>query len=126
MRSSQKIVATVLIVLLGAAIYGIGLLGRRPKVSTKRKAAAAAAARLESDEDEVDDATQDLNRAGGGKKQRIEQLEEEHKAVSAEVDNAVPKYPNPLPDQFGLVHQYKQWSWLEQKLQGLTQARRAA
>jgi small-conductance mechanosensitive channel len=233
MRGSQKIAATVLIVLLGAAIYGIVLLGRRPTVSTKRKAAAAAAAlvdqtplktaqelagiadradeqalskeairlidheldlefesarrdaeahppalseeakgiearlqkaealhkadqaladrltaeaakasgnakaalndrlveakaRLESDEDEVDDATQDLNRAGGGKKQRIEQLEEEHKAVSAEVDNAVPKYPNPLPDQFGLVHQYKQWSWLEQKLQGLTQARRAA
>jgi small-conductance mechanosensitive channel len=233
MRGSQKIVATVLIVLLGAAIYGIVLLGRRPTVSTKLKAAAAATAlvdqtplntaqelagtadtadeqalsreairlvdheldlefesarrdaeahppelseeakaiearlqkaealqkadqaladrltaeaakasgnakaaindrldeakaRLESDEDEVDDATQDLNRAGGGKKQRIEQLEEEHKEASAEVDNAVQKYPSPLPDQFGLVHQYKQWSWLEQKQQKLTQARQAA
>src|ERR1700722_3751285 len=221
MRSSQKIAATVLIVLLGAAIYGIALLGRTQTASTKRKAAAAAEtlvdqtplkaaqelagiadmadeqalskeairlvdheldlefesarrdtearpvvlseeaqgiearlekaealekadralaeqltaeeakttgkakaalqdrldeakARMESDEDEVDDATQDLNRAGGSKKQRIEQLEEEHKAASAEVDNAVQKYPNPLPDQFGLVHQFKQWSWLEQ------------
>ena len=233
MRGSQKIVATVLMVLLGAAIYGIVLLGRRPTVSTKVKAAAAstalvdqtplktaqelagtadtadeqvlskeairlvdheldlefesarrnaeahppvlsaeaqaiqarlqeaqalqqadqaladkltaeagkaagnakaalndrldeAKARLESDEDEVDDATQDLNRAGGGKKQRIDQLDEQHKAASAEVDNAVLKYPNPLPDEFGLVHQYKQWSWLEQKQQTLTQARQAA
>jgi small-conductance mechanosensitive channel len=233
MRGSQKIVATALIVLLGAAIYGIVLLGRTPTASTKLKAAAAATAlvdktplktaqelagtadradeqalskeairlidheldlqfesarrnaeahppvlsaeaqgiearldkaqtlqkadqaladkltaeaakatgnakaalndrldeakaRLESDEDEVDDATQDLNRAGGGKKHRIEQLEEEHKAASAEVDNAVQKYPDPLPDQFGLVHQYKQWSWLEDKQQKLKQARQAA
>src|SRR6266576_2354439 len=44
MRSSQKIAATVLIVLLGAAICGIVLLGRTPAVSTKLKAAAAAAA----------------------------------------------------------------------------------
>jgi hypothetical protein len=230
MRSSQKIAATVLIILLGAAIYGIVMLGRTQTVSTKRKAVAAeerpvdqtplktaqelagiadradeqalskeairlidheldlefesarrdaearpvvlsqeaqgiearlekaealqeadralaeqltaeeakttgnaktalhdrldeTKARLESDEDEVDDATQDLNRAGGSKKQRLEQLEEEHKAASAEVDNAVQKYPNPLPDQFGLVHQFKQWSWLQQKQQTLTQAR---
>jgi small-conductance mechanosensitive channel len=233
MRGSQKIVATALTVLLGAAIYGIVLLGRSRTVSTKLKAAAAstalvdqtplktaqelagtadtadeqalskeairlvdheldlefesarrnveahppqlseeakrfearldkadalqkadqaladrltaevakasgnakvalndrldeAKARLESDEDEVDDATQDLTRAGGGKKQRIEQLEEEHKETSAEVDNAVLKYPSQLPDQFGLVHQYGQWSWLEQKQQKLTQARQAA
>ena len=233
MRGSQKIVVTVLIVLLGAAIYGIVLLGPRATVSTKLQAAAAATAlvdqtplntaqelagtadtadeqalsreairlvdheldlefesarrdaeahppelseeakaiearlekaqalqkadqaladrltaeagkasgnakaaindrldqakaRLESDEDEVDDATQDLNRAGGGQKQRLEQLEEEHKATSAEVDNAVQKYPSPLPDRFGLVHQYQQWSWLEQKQQKLAPARQAA
>jgi len=233
MRSSQKVATAVLIVLLGAAIYGIVLLGRAPKMSTKLKAAAAATAlvdqtplrttqelagtadradeqalskeairlidheldlefesarrdaqahpavlsaeaqgfearlekaealqktdqaladqltaeeakaagnakaalndrldeakaRLESDEDEVDDATQDLSRAGGSKKQRIEQLEEEHKAASAEVDNAVQKYPDPLPDQFGLVHLCKLWSWLEQKQDRLTQARQAA
>jgi len=233
MRGSQKIVATVLMVLLGAAIYGIVLLGPRPTVvSTKLKAAPSttlvdqtplktaqelagtadtadeqalsreairlvdheldlefesarrnaeahppqlseeakgievrlekaealqkadqaladrltaeaakasgnakaalndrldeAKARLESDEDEVDDATQDLTRAGGGRKQRIDQLAEEHKEASAEVDNAAQKYPSPLPDQFGLVHQYKQWSWLEQKQQKLTQARQAA
>jgi len=233
MRSSQKIAAVGLTVALGAAIYGIVLLGRTPTLSTKRKAAAAEATpvdqtplktaqelagladtadeqalskeairlidheldlafesarrdaethppdlseeakkfeaqlekaqalqkadqalvdhltaeaskaggkaeeqlndrldeakeQLESDDDEVDDATQDLTRAGGGKKQRIEQLEEEHKATSAEVDNAVQKYPSPLPDQYGLVHQYKQWAWLHQKQQKLTPARQAA
>jgi small-conductance mechanosensitive channel len=229
MRSTQKIAAAVLILSLGAAAYGIVLLGRTP--ATKRKAAAAEAAlvdqtplktaqelagfadtadeqalskeairlidheldlafesarrdleahpavlsteaqefeaqlekaqtlqkadqaladqltaqvakasgkselrdrldevkaRLESDEDEVDDATQNLNRAGGGQKQRIEQIDEQHKAASAEVDNAVQKYPNPLPDEYGLVHQSRQWLWLHQKQQRLTQARQAA
>jgi len=233
MRSSQKVAAVVLIAALGAAIYGIVLMGRTSPATTKSKAAAAQAAlvdqtplrtaqelagladrrdeqalskeairlidheldlafesarrdaeahppdlsaeakrfeaqlhkvqalqkadqalvdrltaeaaksggnakadlndrlaeakeQLESDDDEVDDATQDLNRAGGGKKQRIEQLEEEHKATSAEVDNAVQKYPDPLLDQYGLVHQYKQWAWLHQKQQRLAQARQAA
>ncbi len=233
MRSSQKIAAVGLIAALGAAIYGIVLLGRTPTELTKRKVSAAAAtlvdqtplktaqelagiadsadeqalskeairlidheldlefgsarrnieahpavlsaeakefesqlekaqalqkadqaladqltaqvakakgnikaelsdrldevkARLESDEDEVDDATQDLTRAGGGKKQHIDQLDEEHKAASAEVDNAVQKYPNPLPDEYGLVHQFEQWLWLHQKQQRLTQARQAA
>jgi chemotaxis protein histidine kinase CheA len=234
MRSSQKIVATALILLLGAAIYGIVLLGHAPALVRQGKAAAAAAAlvdqtalkaaqelagtadradeqalskeairlidheldlefesarrdaeahplvlseeakqiqarldkaealqkadqaladkltaeaakatssnakaalndrldeakaRLESDDDEVDDATQDLNRAGGGKKHRIDELEEEHKAASAQVDNAVQKYPDPLPDQLGLVHLYKQWSWLEQKQERLRQAKQAA
>src|SRR5260221_13483957 len=233
MRSSQKIVAVVLIAALGAAIYGIVRMGRTSPATTKGKAAAAQAAvvdqtplktaeelagladrrdeqalskeairlvdheldlafesarreaethppdlsaeakrfeaqldsaqalqnadhslvdwltaeaaksggnpnadlndrlaeakdQLESDDDEVDDATQDLTRAGGGKKQRIEQLEEQHKATSAEVDNAVQKYPDPLLDQYGLVHQYKQWAWLHQKQQRLAQARQAA
>jgi small-conductance mechanosensitive channel len=85
-----------------------------------------AKARLESDEDEVDDAMQDLNRAGGDVKARLDKLDQEHKAASEEVDKGVQKYPEPLADQFGLVHQYKQWSWLHQKQLALTQARQAA
>jgi len=42
------------------------------------------------------------------------------------VDNAVQKYPDPLLDQYGLVHQYKQWAWLYQKQQRLAQAKQAA
>ena len=101
------------------------------KVSGRAKDAlndrlAEAKARLESDEDEVDDATQDLNRAGGDVKARLEKLDEEHKAASAEVDKGVQKYPEAQPDQFGLVHQYAQWSRLHQKQLALEQARQAA
>ena len=101
------------------------------KVSGKAKDAlddrlAEAKARLESDEDEVDDSTQDLNRAGGDVKARLEKLDEEHKAASAEVDKGVQKYPEAQPDQFGLVHQYAQWSRLHQKQLALEQARQAA
>jgi small-conductance mechanosensitive channel len=85
-----------------------------------------AKARLESDEDEVDDATQDLNRAGGDVKARLEKLDQEHKAASAAVDNGVQKYPEAVPDQFGLVHQYTQWSRLHQKQLALAKAGQAA
>ena len=43
MRSSQKIVAVVLIAALGAAIYGIVRMGQTSKVSEKKKAAAQVA-----------------------------------------------------------------------------------
>jgi hypothetical protein len=60
-------------------------------------------AQIESDEDEVDDAAQDLKRAGGDAKGLIEQIEQEHEAVSNEIDKAVPAYPSPMPEQFGLI-----------------------
>lgn len=50
----------------------------------------AVKAELELTDDEVDDASQDLVRAGGDTKWRLEQLAEEHKATSASVDNAAP------------------------------------
>jgi hypothetical protein len=81
---------------------------------------------LESDEDEVDDATQDLNSAGGNAKGRIEQLGQEHEAVSKEIDNFVSAYPAPLPDQFGLVHRFQQLSALRQRQQMLADARQGA
>ena len=85
-----------------------------------------AKAQLESDDDEVDDATQDLNRAGGDTKGRIEQLSQEHETTSKAVDTAVKKYPAPLPDEFGLIHQYQQWSALQQKQELLVHAKQAA
>jgi small-conductance mechanosensitive channel len=72
-------------------------------------------AQAESDEDEVDDATQDLIRAGGDAKGRTEQIKQEHDAVSSEVDKAIPAYPAPIPNQFGLIRRYEQWSALRQK-----------
>jgi small-conductance mechanosensitive channel len=83
-------------------------------------------AQLESDEDEVDDATQDLIQAGGDAKGRAEQIGQEHDALSHEVDTAVPSYPSALPDQFGLVHLYRQWSALRQKREMLEQAKQTA
>jgi small-conductance mechanosensitive channel len=80
-------------------------------------------AQLESDEDEVDDATQDLTQAGGDAKGRAEQIGQEHEAVSNEVDKAAPAYPAPLPDQLGLIHLYRQWAALQQKREVLEQAK---
>jgi small-conductance mechanosensitive channel len=81
---------------------------------------------LESDEDEVDDLTQDLNRAGGNAKSRIERMKQEHEEVSLEVDKGVLAYPAPKPDQFGLIHRYRQWSELRLKHKLLTEANQAA
>src|SRR5216683_3857199 len=83
-------------------------------------------AQVESDEDEVDDAAQDLKRAGGDAKGRIERIEQEHEAVSNEVDKAVPAYPAPMPEQFRLIHRYNQWSVLRQKQELLAKAKQAA
>ncbi len=83
-------------------------------------------ARVESDEDEVDDATQDLMQAGGDAKGRAEQIGQEHEAVSREVDTAVPAYPAPMPDQLGLIHLYQRWSALQQRQEELEQAKQTA
>ena len=83
-------------------------------------------AQLESDEDEVDDATQDLIQAGGDAKGRAEQIGQEHDTLSHEIDTAVPSYPAPVPDQFGLVHLYGQWSALRQAREMLERAKQTA
>jgi small-conductance mechanosensitive channel len=83
-------------------------------------------AQLESDDDEVDDATQDLTRAGGNAKERVAQMKQEHEATSKEVDTAVQKYPVPPPEEFGLIHRYQQWSVLHQERRLVAQAKQAA
>jgi small-conductance mechanosensitive channel len=75
----------------------------------------AAKAELELTDDEVDDARQDLLRAGGDAKSRIEQLAEQHKATSESVDNAAKVKVAELPEQFGLIHRFQQWTALQQK-----------
>ena len=81
---------------------------------------------LESDEDEIDDATQDLNRAGGNVKSRMERMKQDHEEVSREVDQGVPGYPARKPDQLGLIHRYQQWSELLLKQKLLKEANHAA
>jgi small-conductance mechanosensitive channel len=76
-------------------------------------------------QDEVDDAKQDLIRAGGDPEDRIQQMEQEHKAaeksgVTSATNVAAPQYLS------GLIHRYQEWSLLHQKQQLLTWAQAAA
>ena len=76
-------------------------------------------------QDEVDDAKQDLMRAGGDPESRIQQMEAEHKAAEK---TGVTSASNVAPQQFlpGLVHRYQAWLLLRQKQQLLTWAQQAA
>ncbi|MGA2810763.1 MAG: mechanosensitive ion channel domain-containing protein [Candidatus Acidiferrum sp.] len=81
-----------------------------------------AKSRQELDEDEVDDAKQDLIRAGGDPEARIQQLVEAHKAASQNT----PKGPAALPaagEERGLIHRYSQWRSLRNKEWQLLRAR---
>lgn len=80
-------------------------------------------AELELTDDEVDDASQDLVRAGGDTKWRLEQLAEEHKATSASVDNAAPLNIVEGPERFGLIHRVTQWNALQQKRKQVVKAK---
>jgi small-conductance mechanosensitive channel len=78
----------------------------------------------ELDQDEVDDAKQDLIRAGGDPQARILALEQEHEASS---HNTAAIAPAPAPPTGGgLVSLYRQWLALHDKDLQLTAARQAA
>jgi len=81
---------------------------------------------LESTDNEVDDANQDLIGAGGDAKWWLEQLEQQHQAASESVDKAAPVNVTPLPEQFGLIHRYQQWAALQQKRNLLSRAKGGA
>lgn len=83
-----------------------------------------AKAQQELDQDEVDDAKQDLIRAGGDPQARILALEQEHEATSHNASAA--SSPAPLPTGHGLISLYQQWSALHQKDQELSSAKQAA
>jgi small-conductance mechanosensitive channel len=76
-------------------------------------------------QDEVDDAKQDLIRAGGDPEDRIQQMETEHKAAEK---TGVTTATNVAPPQYlaGLLHRYQEWSLLRQKQQLLLWAQQAA
>jgi small-conductance mechanosensitive channel len=76
----------------------------------------------ELDQDEVDNAKQELTRAGGDAQGRIEQLMKDHEAASHVADTTTVNTASP-PELSGLVHDYQQWSELHDKKLQLWQAR---
>jgi small-conductance mechanosensitive channel len=81
-----------------------------------------AQADIELDRDEVDDAKQDLIRAGGDVADRIDALKKEHEDTARNTASAIPNTPEP-PDQLGLIHRIMQWRELHQKQLQLWQAK---
>ena len=73
-----------------------------------------AKAELELDQDEVDDAKQDLIRAGGDPEDRIQEMVQEHEAAAHGNASAIPNTPPP-PEERGLIRRFQQWSALHQK-----------
>src|SRR6266849_2098932 len=84
-----------------------------------------AKAQQELDQDEVDDAKQDLMRAGGDPKGRIQRMVEEHEAASHAADTLHVVVSNAVEER-GLIHRFEQWSALHQKQMLLWQARQEA
>ena len=82
-------------------------------------------AQLELDQDELDDAKQDLMRAGGDPKSRIQKMTEEHDAASHSADTTHVTVSNTV-EQTGLIHRFEQWSALHQKQLLLWQAKNEA
>ena len=83
---------------------------------------AQAKVQAELDQDEVDNAKQELARAGGDAQGRIEQLMKEHEDASRIADTTTVKSATP-PDVSGLIHHYQQWSELHDKKVQLRQAK---
>ncbi len=73
-----------------------------------------AKAQQELDQDEADDAKQDLIRAGGDPKGRIQSMVEEHEATSHVADTMHVSVDNSVEAQ-GLIHRVQRWSVLHQK-----------
>ena len=70
---------------------------------------------------EVEDATGDLDEAGGNQRGRITQLKQAHESAEKVITEA--KFPQPAPEQFGLIHRFQQWSALRQKKLALEKAK---
>src|SRR5215469_9307941 len=81
-----------------------------------------AQADMELDQDELDDAKQDLIRAGGNVTDRIQALKKEHEDASHSTSNAIPTGPEPV-EQVGLIHRIIRWRELHEKQMQLWQAK---
>ena len=79
----------------------------------------------ELDEDEVDDAKQDLIRAGGNPQERIQQMVDQHEATSHNTEKALAAVTT-APEQLGLIHRAEQWRALREKERQLQQAKQDA
>jgi small-conductance mechanosensitive channel len=79
----------------------------------------------ELDQDEVDNAKQELDDAGGDAQGQIEELVKEHEAASSVADTTKVNSAT-SPDSHGLVRHYQRWSELHDKTKQLEQARQAA
>jgi len=84
-----------------------------------------AKAQLELDQDEVDDAKQDLIRAGGDPQGRIQTMVEEHEAASHAADS-LKVDGDRVVEERGLIHRFQQWSVLHQKQLDLWRAKQDA
>jgi small-conductance mechanosensitive channel len=84
-----------------------------------------AEADLDLDQDEVDDAKQDLYRAGGNLADRIQAMKKEHEELGHANATAIPTGNIP-PEELGLIHRAQQWSALHQKQLELWQAKNDA
>jgi small-conductance mechanosensitive channel len=84
-----------------------------------------AKAQAELDQDEVDDAKQDLVRAGGDPQGRIQAMVEAHEAASKVSDTMKVAVSTPAEER-GLIHQFRQWSVLHQKQLQLWHAKQEA
>jgi small-conductance mechanosensitive channel len=84
-----------------------------------------AKAQLELDQDEVDDAKQDLIRAGGDPQGRIQTMVEEHEAASKRSDSTAVAVNTPV-EQRGLINRFEQWWTLHQKKLQLWRAKQEA
>ena len=84
-----------------------------------------ATAHQEEHQDEVDDAKEDLERAGGDPKSHIEAMMQEHKASSAATD-ALHVTVSATMEQRGLIHRFEQWLTLHQKQMLLWKAKQEA
>src|SRR5271154_5250427 len=84
-----------------------------------------AKSRQELDGDEVDDAKQDLFRAGGNPQARIQQLIDEHAATAQNTQKALATVST-APEERGLIHRFGQWNALRGKEWQLLQAKVAA
>jgi small-conductance mechanosensitive channel len=84
-----------------------------------------AKAQTELDQDEVDDAKQDLIRAGGDPQGRIQAMVEEHEAASHSSDSTTVGVSKPAETR-GLVRRFQQWWAFHQKQMQLWRAKQEA
>jgi len=84
-----------------------------------------AKAELELRQDEVDDAKEDLIRAGGDPQGRVQAMVQEHEAASQSSDMTKIAVSPPI-EPHGLIQRFQQWSALHQKQLQLWRARQDA